>query len=97
VTIEKKWKCTIEKLPNGWLRPHWDYTAECVDEVELEKLFKLAQECVLVSREYLNDKGAFNLAGELSAVDIILSELMRLIVTREITKFYCDKEVSNGS
>ncbi len=32
MTIEKKWKCTIEKLPNGWRRPHWEYTTKCVDE-----------------------------------------------------------------
>lgn len=49
------------------------------DEVMLRKSLELAQECVLTSREYLNDKGAFNLAGELSAIDIILSELIRLL------------------
>ncbi len=63
------------------------------EEVMLKKSLELAQECVLTSRKYLNDKGAFNLAGELSAVDIILSELIRLIVTREITEFY-DKDKS---
>ncbi len=67
------------------------------EEVMLKKLLELAQECVLTSREYLNDKGAFNLAGELSAIDIILSELIRLIVTREITTFYRDKKLQEAS
>ena len=63
---------------------------EKIDIETVENYINEASKSILFAREILNKNKIYNIAWELSATDIILTEIKKLCITWEIKEFIRD-------